>query len=365
MDISGYSGMKEPDRKVAEQDTVAKSIPAQNSEAGHGIRKNAYLFEWTLAALVVIIVAVGGYESFTEKYYPALSILKALHSYGYFKEYPILYEPSKGIWHLIGWTGSAMMVVMMLYSVRKRVGALNTFGSMRHWLHAHMFLGIVGPLLVTLHTTFKFNGLIATSFWCMIVTMVFGILGRYIYVQIPRSITGAELGVKEIEKEVEELDMELGASLSRARLTSLLGELGVNDAGRYIQIVEREKQEAAKGDSPLLKLLDEIQGVSDSANQKNVLLTLFFMFKTDLANIFRIMRLKGMLSRKYRLDRGKRKEITAALKKKALLIRRKNFLFTSHKLLHHWHVLHVPLAAVMFLIMFLHIIVYYMFRAVI
>lgn len=285
-------------------------------------------FEWALLT-VLASIAIGVYESMAQAYAPGLSIVKALHLAGYLKGYPVVFEPSKGVWHLIGWTGSAMMAVMMLYSVRKRFDFMSRLGSMRHWLSAHMFLGILGPVLVTFHTTFKLHGIIATSFWCMIVTMVFGILGRYIYVQIPRSITGAELGVREMDSLVEDLNIELHRYFSKANFSHLLGAISTADA---------------------------------EAGHLSPVKALFFMMRNDIKNRFRIYRLGGALKRRYGLSRDARREIVTLLRRKAALIRRKNFLTTSHRLLHYWHVLHVPLAIVMFLIMFLHIIVYYVFR---
>ncbi len=75
-----------------------------------------------------------------------------------------------------------------------------------------------------------------------------------------------------------------------------------------------------------------------------------------------ILQIKGLLQKQQHLDRKTRKEVVNCLKKKGVLIRRKNLLTASHRLLHYWHVLHVPLAMVMFAIMFLHVIVYYLFR---
>lgn len=291
--------------------------------------KKSNIFEWVLVITVIITICAGSYESYTQRYIPDESILSYLHSYGYLKNYPVLYEPSKGIWHPIGWTGSCMMVVMMLYSARKRIPLLRSMGSLRHWLSAHIFLGIMGPILVTFHTTFKFGGLIATSFWCMVVTVVFGILGRYIYVQIPRDISGVEISVKEIENKIETFDKELGKHLGEKALSETLRSITtVDDKGKDI--------------SPLIALL--------------------FMVKTDVKNIFMIFRIKGLLKKQEQLDRKKRKEVINCLTKKGVLIRRKNLLTTSHRLLHYWHVLHVPLAMVMFTIMFLHVIVYYLFR---
>lgn len=287
-------------------------------------------FEKALIVLVFITTYIIGFEAFTQKYIPENSILHFLHQHGYLINYQIIYEPSKGIWHVVGWTGSSMMIIMMLYSVRKRFSIFNSLGSLRHWLSAHIFLGIMGPILVTFHTTFKFGGIIATSFWCMIVTMVFGIMGRYIYVQIPRDLSGTELETNEIDKIAESLDMKLSEYLKNVNITDLFKEISIAD---------------------------------EKAKSLNIISALFFMIKTDIKNLYRISHLKKVIRTRYHLKGRVRKEIVSLLKKKAALIRQKNFLATSHRLLHYWHVLHVPLAIVMFIIMFLHIIVYFLFGA--
>ena len=110
--------------------------------------KKSGISNWFIVAVSIfmITISIGTYESVTEKYKPQDSIVNALHAYGYLKEYQVRYEPSKGIWHILGWTGSAFMVTMMLYSVRKRFSMFAHWGALRHWLSAHIFLGDNGGL---------------------------------------------------------------------------------------------------------------------------------------------------------------------------------------------------------------------------
>lgn len=313
------------DRNIASGSGQPSPAPSSVPQAG----SPSDSFGWLLFFVASVIVLLGAYESFTQAYLPGSSILARAHSLDLLTQYELTYGPSDGIWHMLGWTGSVMMIVMMLYSVRKRAKFLRNFGSLRHWLAAHMFLGIVGPLLVTLHTTFQFHGIIATSFWCMITTMVFGILGRYIYIQIPRSVSGTELGVQGIEKVCDRLDRKLEKHLSEKNISSLLAEISATDGQ-----------------------LEDMSPIS----------ALLFMMKTDIRNRFKLLRLKAILKQKFKLPRKVRRDIAAQLSGKAALIRKIHFLKTSHSLLHYWHVLHIPLAAVMFLIMFLHIVVYFVFR---
>jgi hypothetical protein len=290
-------------------------------------------FEGWLIYTAIIVTIVCAYESLAQKFAPGASLLAMLHSFGIMKSYPITYEPGKGIWRLMGWTGSGMMLVMMVYTLRKRMGYSSSFGSMRVWLNFHMLMGIIGPILITFHTTFKFGGLIGTSYWAMLATVLFGVLGRYIYIQIPRGITGAELSMKEIELSAASMDRQL---------ESQLGRKGTD-------------QKAIRD------LFEDVSEVD--AEDRNAFSTLFHMMITDIKNRFKTWKLKRVLVNEFCLDARTAGYTVSLIKRKAALIRRKNLLSTTHRILKYWHVIHIPLAIVMFSIMFIHIIVYFVFTA--
>lgn len=111
--------------------------------------------------------------------------------------------------HSFGVIGSALMLVMLLYSVRKRAKPLRRAGAVGAWLDFHIFCGIVGPLFVILHSSFKVQGLVALSFWSMIAVALSGVVGRYLYRQIPRTRAGDELTLAQVEAEVRELSARL------------------------------------------------------------------------------------------------------------------------------------------------------------
>jgi hypothetical protein len=104
-------------------------------------------FEGWLVFVAVSVTLACAYESLAENLAPGASLMAMLHSFGIMKSYPIVYEPGKGIWRLMGWTGSGMMLAMSHY-IEKRMGTL-LFGSMRSWLNFHMLMGVVGPILIT------------------------------------------------------------------------------------------------------------------------------------------------------------------------------------------------------------------------
>src|SRR5205085_5152166 len=55
------------------------------------------------------------------------------------------------------------------------------------------------PIVIALHSSFKFGGIAGIAFWIMTAVAVSGFIGRYLYSQIPRSLNAAELSFKEIQ----------------------------------------------------------------------------------------------------------------------------------------------------------------------
>jgi hypothetical protein len=95
--------------------------------------------------------------------------------------------------HLLGITGFVLMLMTeTLYSFRKRSRKAH-WGSMAAWLQFHIFTGLVGPYMVLLHTSWKFNGLAGATTLLTFIIVISGFTGRYIYTRIPRSLDGIEI----------------------------------------------------------------------------------------------------------------------------------------------------------------------------
>ena len=95
--------------------------------------------------------------------------------------------------HMIGVVGFLLMLMTeTLYSFRKR-SRKGRWGSMQSWLQFHIFTGLVGPYMVLLHTSWKFNGLAGATTLLTILIVISGFIGRYIYTRIPRSLDGVEI----------------------------------------------------------------------------------------------------------------------------------------------------------------------------
>ena len=95
--------------------------------------------------------------------------------------------------HALGIVGFIFMLMTeILYSLRKRSRAAR-WGRMSSWLEFHIFTGLVGPFMVLLHTSWKFNGLAGVTTLFTVIIVISGFVGRYIYTRIPRSLDGMEV----------------------------------------------------------------------------------------------------------------------------------------------------------------------------
>ena len=95
--------------------------------------------------------------------------------------------------HSIGILGFILMLMTeTLYSLRKRSRSVR-WGRMSTWLQFHIFTGLVGPYMVLLHTSWKFNGLAGVTTLFTVVIVISGFVGRYIFTRIPRTMDGLEI----------------------------------------------------------------------------------------------------------------------------------------------------------------------------
>jgi len=118
----------------------------------------------------------------------------------YHPDHKIL-KPSGILGHGMGIIGTLLIIIgVSSYWARKRFRSLSRMGQLKYWLEFHIFLCTLGPILVLFHTAYKFGGLVAISFWSMVAVFLSGIIGRFIYIQIPRSIEGRELSLNEVRE---------------------------------------------------------------------------------------------------------------------------------------------------------------------
>lgn len=140
-----------------------------------------YLYLW------LIILFVLGFENYRENFTPEKSTLAWMQKKSLIKqETNISPEPGKPISLVYGYLGFGIMLLTNPYIFRKRFKIFHKWGKLNNWLNFHIFCGLVGPTLIVYHSNFKVRGLVAISFWSMMVSFASGVVGRYFYIQISK-----------------------------------------------------------------------------------------------------------------------------------------------------------------------------------
>lgn len=261
-----------------------------------------------LAVLAIVLVGFGGWD-----YYRT-----PLGTRGYRPEHAWL-RPSGPVGLTLGAAGTLSMLMTLPYAVRKRWRRLAQAGPVKQWLEVHIFFGIVGPVLITLHTSLKFNGLVSVAYWLMMTVWASGFVGRHLYVRIPKTIRGVELTFGEVE-----------ATLARAQQ-----RLDAHPLPDAVQAELRAFDLAAASGQ------DQVPGWID-------------LFFGELRVRTRLVLLRRHL-RAARIDVEAVATVVGLVSERATLARRLAHLQRTRRLFELWHVFHRPLVYALFVIVALHV----------
>ena len=114
--------------------------------------------------------------------------------------------PQRGIGYWLGITGGSLMLLLLLYSARKRVAWLRWMGGLPAWFEFHMVLGVVGPVLILFHSNFRLGATNSNvALICMLIVAGSGVVGRYIYTRLHARLDGKEDTLEQLKAVGERL----------------------------------------------------------------------------------------------------------------------------------------------------------------
>ena len=229
-------------------------------------------------------------------------------------------KPSGLYTHGLGILGASMIIAgVALYSTRKRMRALWNLGRLSSWLEFHIFLCLLGPVLVVYHTTFKAGGIAAISLWTMLSVVASGVIGRFLYVLIPRTLKGGEMTARQINEEFDRVSVALRASE--------LGNQILDDLDRQLTKVQRPET-----------LSETVRAYIQLMRAKR-----------------QVAKRLGVLLAQSHLPAEASRNLYKAAMARASLIQRSVVLLQAEKLFYYWHVIHLPFAGIMFLTLAVHV----------
>jgi hypothetical protein len=298
---------------------TAASKPVPNTARGHRVR----LYVGYLIAIAFVL----GIFAYGFNYYTLGAYERP------FSPKHALLKPSGAIGVKLGMLGLGMFLCIFLYPLRKNWAWLGRQGISRHWLDNHVLLGLAAPFVIALHAAFKFRGFAGIAFWIMLAVALSGVIGRYLYGQIPRSLNAAELSLKE----VQDIQAQLGEQLAEQKI------LPESDLGAVLSLPSAERVQTLP-----------------------TVVALVYMMLLDISRVFKIATLRrrhlsfgeqlltlgGLLPTKHLdLERA-----IALAREEASISKRVLFLSCSQKVFHLWHVVHRPFSYTFALLAIVHIV---------
>jgi len=290
----------------------------QNGERAHRIRLIA---GYVLAIVLLLSLAIYGFDYYT------LDISERPFSPKHH-----LLRPSGTIGLKLGFLGMFVFFAIFLYPLRKHWAWLGRQGLSRRWLDIHILFGLSAPFIIAFHSAFKFRGFAGIAFWIMVAVSASGIVGRYLYGQIPRSLNQAELSLKNIQ----EIQGQLAAQLTQQRI------LPQADLREFLRLPSPEQ-----------------------ARRLFVPVAIVYMMILDVSRFFGVARLRRRalsgseyLSTLFGFFRSNNPQLERAISSAAegaALSKRILFLSRSQKVFHLWHVVHKPFSYAFAMLALIHI----------
>lgn len=108
-----------------------------------------------------------------------------------------------GTGYALGIIGGTMMLLLLLYPLRKKARFMRNWGQIKHWFRTHMVLGVIGPVLVVFHCNFRIGSMNSTVvLFTTLLVAGSGLVGRYIYTKIHYGLYGRQLTLKELQEDL-------------------------------------------------------------------------------------------------------------------------------------------------------------------
>ncbi|MCW9013617.1 MAG: pyridine nucleotide-disulfide oxidoreductase [Gammaproteobacteria bacterium] len=126
-----------------------------------------------------------------------------------------------GLGYMLGIVGASMMLLLLLYPLRKHVKLLQHFGAVRYWFRFHMLLGVAGPVLILYHSNFGLGSTNSNiALFSMLVVAGSGLFGRLFYSKIHDGLYGRKIELAELQKSLQEIKSEMSGASAVTELIS-------------------------------------------------------------------------------------------------------------------------------------------------
>ncbi len=126
-------------------------------------------------------------------------------------EQPLTAE--SGLGYLLGIIGGVLMLLLLLYPLRKHARFMRRLGPVKFWFRTHMLFGVLGPVCILFHSGFRLGSTNSNvALMCMLMVASSGLVGRYFYTRIHHGLYGRKATLDELKNHSKLLHRTLSSS---------------------------------------------------------------------------------------------------------------------------------------------------------
>lgn len=317
---TGYDGeLTKKDRKEVLPVTPFTEGVATRSGGLAKVKRGRYapLLTW-MVGIFAFLVALG--EALLRAYAPQMSYrFSQIVADPQYADLPVElqldkvnFNPGDQLSTYCGLVGTGLMIIAAIYPIFRRIKLFRWMASNTMWFDFHLMAGTVGPAFIALHSVVRLDSWVSAAFWSMVIVVISGFLGRYLYTQVPELASGAEL---------EELDHERFFQVYRPRLTVPMAEID-----RELAVQRANAQRV--GQSP------------------SMLVALWWLIFQDIGKYPRTLARRGRLAQ-LGVDRKTRNDLARRTGRMIVIARRQVVAPKAQLLLNSWKKVHVPFTVIL------------------
>ena len=302
--------------------TVVLSATARSRQSAARAHRIRVWIAWMAALTFCVTIGAYGFN-----YYKLPRELRP------FSDKHELLRPSGLIGINLGILGTVLFCIIFLYAFRKVFPWLGRIGTAKHWMDFHIVCGVTAPVIIAFHASFKFNNIAGVAFWIMLAVALSGIIGRYLYAQIPQSLSVAKTSFQELEHNKDELSEAL-------------------------------KRQSVYSEEKIARIF--AMPTAEQIRKSSLLATLCQMIVLDVSRPFQIAAMRRQASSFGQFTRSigglfstgnpETEKIVGLVRKKASLSKRILFLDQAERVFHLWHVVHRPFSYAFAVLAVIHIV---------
>ena len=320
--------------KLPDAASLATDPPSPLAESAPPLRPRLNI---DLRSHVSELFAATGDRLATLSFYLCMASLLVAGHYAHLDHY---ITPEYGLGYALGILGGSLMLLLLIYPLRKRLPRLRWVGGAGGWFKAHMIMGVLGPMCILYHCNFSLGALNSNvALICMLVVSGSGLFGRYFYTRIHYGLYGSKATRAQLSKDVHIM------------------------RGRLAVIFQLQPALADKLTSFEQAALQPIDGEFRALKRAmSIGLRAHWVYAAAAPLVARAIATQTQMSDWNRASRERHHKDALRLVQVYLeLVRKHAQIIFFERLFALWHVLHVPLFAMMVMAAIAHIIAVHVF----